>query len=213
MTQMKSTNVVWQPSHVDREQRETRRGHRGAILWFTGFSGSGKSTLAIEVEERLFAEGCFSYVLDGDNVRHGLNGDLGFSPEDRTENIRRVGEVAKLFCDAGAIVVTAFISPYREDRDGVRRIVQPGDFIEVFVDCPLEVCEERDPKGLYAKARSGEIPEFTGISAPYESPETPEICLATAELTVEESADRIIEYLRAGGYLHPADRDDGSEVA
>ncbi len=213
MTKMKSTNVVWQPSHVDRKQREKRRGHRGAILWFTGFSGSGKSTLAIEVEERLFAEGCFSYVLDGDNVRHGLNGDLGFSPEDRTENIRRVGEVAKLFCDAGAIVLTAFISPYREDRDGVRRIVEPGDFIEVFVDCPLEVCEERDPKGLYARARAGEIPQFTGISAPYENPETPEICLPTADLTVEESADRIIEYLRAGGYLHPADRDDGSEAA
>jgi len=212
MAKMKSTNVVWQPSHVDRSQRERRRGHRGAILWFTGFSGSGKSTLATEVEERLFAEGCFSYVLDGDNVRHGLNGDLGFSPEDRTENIRRVGEVAKLFCDAGAIVVTAFISPYREDRDGVRRIAEPGDFIEVFVDCPLEVCEERDPKGLYARARSGEIAEFTGISAPYEAPESPEICLKTAELTVEESADRIIDFLRAGGYLHPSSDDNESEA-
>jgi len=213
MAKMKSTNVVWQPSHVDRGQRERRRGHRGAILWFTGFSGSGKSTLAIEVEERLFAEGCFSYVLDGDNVRHGLNGDLGFSPEDRTENIRRVGEVAKLFCDAGAIVVTAFISPYREDRDGVRRIVEPGDFIEVFVDCPLDVCEDRDPKGLYARARAGEIAEFTGISAPYEAPESPEICLKTAELTVEESADRIIGYLRAGGYLHPSSDDNESEAS
>ena len=213
MAKMKSTNVVWQPSHVDRRQRERRRGHRGAILWFTGYSGSGKSTLAIEVEERLFAEGCFSYVLDGDNVRHGLNGDLGFSPEDRTENIRRVGEVAKLFCDAGAIVVTAFISPYREDRDGVRRIVGPGDFIEVFVDCPLDVCEDRDPKGLYARARAGEIAEFTGISAPYEAPESPEICLKTAELTVEESAERIIEYLRAGGYLHPSSDDYESEAS
>jgi adenylyl-sulfate kinase len=213
MTNIKSTNVVWQPSHVERGQREKRRGHRGAILWFTGFSGSGKSTLSIEVEERLFAEGCFSYVLDGDNIRHGLNGDLGFSPEDRTENIRRVGEVAKLFCDAGAIVLTAFISPYREDRDAVRRITQPGDFIEVFVDCPLDVCEERDPKGLYAKARAGEIAEFTGISAPYEAPENPEICLRTAELTVEESADRIVEYLRAGGYLHPSEQDERVEVS
>lgn len=203
MTKTKSSNVVWHTNIVRRRQREERRGHRGAILWFTGLSGSGKSTLANEVEQRLFAEGCFTYLLDGDNVRHGLNGDLGFSPEDRTENIRRIGEVAKLFVDAGALVLTAFISPYREDRDRVRGIVEdPSDFIEVFVDCPLEICERRDPKGLYVKARSGEIPEFTGISAPYEAPESPEICLDTSELTVVEAAERVVEFLRAGGYLH-----------
>lgn len=207
MKQPKSTNVVWQDRIVRRSQREEKRGHRGAIVWFTGLSGSGKSTLAIEVEQRLFAEGCFSYVLDGDNIRHGLNGDLGFSPEDRTENIRRIGEVAKLFVDAGAIVLTAFISPYRADRDAIRGIMErQGDFIEVFVDCPLEICEQRDPKGLYARARAGEIPEFTGISAPYEAPEEAEICLNTDELSPEEAADRVVEYLRAGGYLHPIPR-------
>lgn len=200
---MKSKNVIWHDGLIHRAEREGRRGHRGAIIWFTGLSGSGKSTLANHVEERLFAEGCVTYVLDGDNVRHGLNGDLGFSPDDRTENIRRIGEVARLFVDAGAIVLTAFISPYRADRDRIREAVEnPEDFIEVFVDCPLDVCEERDPKGLYEKARSGEIPEFTGISAPYEAPERPEICVDTSELSIEESADRVVEYLRAGGYLH-----------
>ena len=200
---MRSTNVIWHDGLVHREQRESRRGHRGAILWFTGLSGAGKSTLANAVEEQLFAEGCVTYVLDGDNVRHGLNGDLGFSPEDRTENIRRIGEVARLFVDAGAIVLTAFISPYRADRDRIREAVtHPRDFIEIFVDCPLDVCEERDPKGLYEKARSGEIPEFTGISAPYEAPENPEICVDTKELGVQEAASRVVEYLRAGGYLH-----------
>ena len=200
---MKSTNVIWHDGLVHREQRESRRGHRGAILWFTGLSGAGKSTLANAVEEQLFAEGCVTYVLDGDNVRHGLNGDLGFSPEDRTENIRRIGEVARLFVDAGAIVLTAFISPYRADRDRIRAAVSdPRDFIEIFVDCPLDVCEERDPKGLYEKARSGEIPEFTGISAPYEAPENPEICVDTKELGVQEAASRVVEYMRAGGYLH-----------
>jgi len=204
-TMKKSSNVVWHEGLVSREEREADRGHRGAIIWFTGLSGSGKSTLANAVEHKLFADGCLTYLLDGDNVRHGLNGDLGFSPEDRTENIRRIGEVAKLFVDAGAIVLTAFISPYREDRDRIRRtIAKAGDFIEVFVDCPLDVCEERDPKGLYAKARSGEIPQFTGISAPYEAPESPEICVNTADLTAMEAADRVMEYLRSGGYLHDA---------
>ncbi|MGD8495019.1 MAG: adenylyl-sulfate kinase [Gemmatimonadales bacterium] len=205
----KSSNVVWHEGTVSREERETNRDHRGAIIWFTGLSGSGKSTLANAVEHRLFAEGCVTYLLDGDNVRHGLNGDLGFSPEDRTENIRRIGEVAKLFVDAGAIVLTAFISPYREDRDRIRRtIARDGDFVEVYVDCPLDVCEERDPKGLYAKARSGEIPQFTGISAPYEAPEDPEVCVNTAELSVDEAAGRVVEYLRAGGYLHDAENED-----
>lgn len=207
MTKAKSSNVVWQDRLVRRGEREAQRGHRGAIVWFTGLSGSGKSTLAMEVEQRLFEEGVFSYVLDGDNIRHGLNGDLGFSPEDRTENIRRIGEVAKLFVDAGAIVLTAFISPYREDRAGVRGIMErPDDFVEVFVDCPLETCERRDPKGLYAKARSGEIPNFTGISAPYEPPETAEIRLDTDELSVKAAADRVLEFLRRGGYLGSSQR-------
>ena len=198
----KSSNVVWHETIVGREDREARRGHKGATIWFTGLSGSGKSTIANELDRRLHEQGRFSYVLDGDNVRHGLNGDLGFSPDDRTENIRRIGEVAKLFVDAGALVLTAFISPYREDRDRVRDIAdRPGDFIEVFVDCPLDVCEERDPKGLYKKARSGEIPSFTGISAPYEAPAQAEITVNTAEMSVEQTVDYILEYLRNGGYL------------
>ncbi len=211
MTKTKSSNVVWQERLVRRDEREAQRGHRGAIVWFTGLSGSGKSTLAIEVEQRLFEAGVFSYVLDGDNIRHGLNGDLGFSPEDRTENIRRIGEVAKLFADAGAIVLTAFISPYRADRDGVRAIMErPDDFVEVFVDCPLDVCERRDPKGLYAKARSGEIPNFTGISAPYEPPEAAEIRLDTGALSVDEAADRVLEFLRERGYLDASQRKEAS---
>lgn len=198
----KSTNVTWHEGSVSREEREARRGQRGAIVWFTGLSGSGKSTLANEVNRQLFEAGHVSYVLDGDNVRHGLNGDLGFSPEDRTENIRRVGEVARLFVDSGALVLTAFISPYREDRDRVRdRCDRPGDFIEVFVDCPLEVCEARDPKGLYKKARSGEIPQFTGISAPYEAPQSPEISVPTGVEDVATSAGIVIDYLRDGGYI------------
>lgn len=198
----KSTNVVWHDALVDRPQREARRGHRGAIVWFTGLSGSGKSTLATRVERELFEAGCATYVLDGDNVRHGLNGDLGFSPEDRTENIRRIGEVAKLFVDAGVIVLTAFISPYREDRDRVREsVAQRGDFLEVFVECPLEVCEDRDPKGLYAKARAGEIPQFTGISAPYEAPDAPDLRVDTHDLSESEATARVVQHLRDHGYL------------
>ncbi len=205
----KSSNVVWHDTIIGRENREARRGHKGATIWFTGLSGSGKSTIAIELDRRLHEQGRFSYVLDGDNVRHGLNGDLGFSPEDRTENIRRIGEVAKLFVDAGALVLTAFISPYREDRDNVRSIAdRTGDFIEVFVDCPLDVCEQRDPKGLYKKARSGEIPNFTGISAPYEAPENAEITVNTAKLSVEQTVDTIVEYLWSGGYLESSTTQD-----
>jgi adenylylsulfate kinase len=205
MQRQKSTNVVWHESHVAREDREERRGHRGAVVWFTGLSGSGKSTLANELDWRLFEEGVVSYVLDGDNVRHGLNGDLGFSPEDRTENIRRVGEVAKLFADSGAIVLTAFISPYREDRDRVRAIMsREDDFVEVFVDCPLDVCEERDPKGLYQKARAGEIPEFTGISAPYEAPERAELVVQTGDEDVDDSVGQVLAFLREHGYLRRA---------
>ncbi len=198
----KSTNVFWHENHVLRADREARQGHPTAVIWFTGLSGSGKSTLANELDWRLFERGVSSYVLDGDNIRHGLNGDLGFSPEARTENIRRIGEVAKLFADAGTIALTAFISPYREDRDRVRALMdRETDFIEVFVEAPLDVCEERDPKGLYKKARAGEIPEFTGISAPYEAPVSPEITLDTSLEDVSACVDRLIEALVERGYV------------
>jgi adenylylsulfate kinase len=198
----KSSNVHWHEGHVSREEREESNGHRGAIIWFTGLSGSGKSTVANAVEHELFRRRCVTYVLDGDNIRHGLNGDLGFSPEDRAENIRRIGEVARLFADSGAIVLTAFISPYREDRDRVRSIAsREADFIEVYVSCPLDICEERDPKGLYSKARAGEIPEFTGIGAPYEAPASPELIIDTGVNDVAECADQVLAFLTAGGYL------------
>jgi adenylylsulfate kinase len=174
-----SSNVVWHRATVTRARREAQNGHRGAIIWFTGLSGSGKSTLAHAVEEFLYLKGCRTFVLDGDNVRHGLCGDLGFSPEDRVENIRRVGEMAKLFMEAGIIVLTAFISPYRADRDRVRDMVAEGDFIEIFCDSSIQVCEGRDVKGLYKKARSGEIENFTGISSSYEVPESPDLHLNT----------------------------------
>jgi adenylyl-sulfate kinase len=172
-----------------------RNGHSGRVVWLTGLSGAGKSTIATELERELFNLGKHAYVLDGDNVRHGLCSDLAFSPEDRKENIRRVGEVAKLFADAGIICITAFISPYRSDRELVRKIVRQGHFVEVFVDAPLDICEQRDPKGLYARARANEIKEFTGISAPYEAPPKPEIHLHTDKHTVAESVARIVEYL------------------
>ncbi|MDX1578867.1 MAG: adenylyl-sulfate kinase [Gemmatimonadota bacterium] len=198
----RSKNVTWQDTAVSRESREERRGHRGAVLWFTGLSASGKSTLAIEVEKRLFQEGYFSYVLDGDNIRHGLNGDLGFTPDDRTENIRRVGEVAKLFAESGALVLTAFISPYRADRDRVRaRATRPTDFVEIFVSCPVEVCEARDPKGLYRRARAGEIRNFTGIDAPYEEPDAPELTIQTNLHDVETCVEQVMDYLRQSGYI------------
>ena len=181
---------------VTTAQRELRNGHLGCVLWLTGLSGAGKSTIANELERELFNFGRHVYVLDGDNIRHGLGSNLGFSPKDRTENIRRVGEVAKLFADAGVVCITAFISPYREDRDLVRKIMPAGRFIEVFVNAPLEVCEQRDPKGLYAKARAKEIKEFTGISAPYEAPAAAEIELRTDQLTVPESVAKILEYLQ-----------------
>ncbi|MEY2428052.1 MAG: bifunctional enzyme CysN/CysC [Verrucomicrobiota bacterium] len=192
----KSDNIYWTEGRVTLRQRELRNGHLGCVLWLTGLSGAGKSTIANELERELFNFGRHVYVLDGDNIRHGLGSDLGFSPKDRTENIRRVGEVAKLFADAGVVCVTAFISPYREDRNLVRKIMPEGRFVEVFVNAPLEVCEQRDPKGLYAKARTKEIKEFTGISAPYESPTNPEIELRTDQLTVAESVAKILEYLQ-----------------
>lgn len=193
----KSENVVWHEGKVKKEDRERLLGQKGVIIWFTGLSGSGKSTIAHEVEERLYQMGKLGYVLDGDNIRHGLNGDLGFSPEDREENIRRIGEVAKLFSQLGIITMTAFISPYRKDRNRVRSLVKEGEFIEVYVKCPLDELKQRDPKGMYEKALKGEIKEFTGISAPYEEPQNPEIILETEKETIEESSKKVINYLKS----------------
>ncbi len=201
MTEAKSTNITWHASTVTRAEREQTIGQKGVCVWFTGLSGSGKSTIAVAAERALTDAGRLAYVLDGDNVRHGLNSNLGFSPEDRSENIRRIGEVAKLFSEAGVIVLTSFISPYRADRDAVREKMEPGDFVEAYVDASLETCEGRDTKGLYAKARAGEIPEFTGISAPYEEPEKPELVLDTNERTVEQSVEQLIGHLRENGYI------------
>ena len=197
----KSRNIVWHSGAVTREDREGIRGHKGGTIWLTGLSGSGKSTIAVELEKQLWARGIHAFVLDGDNIRHGLNKDLGFSPGDRTENIRRIGEVAKLLNDAGMVAITAFISPYVADRDQVRALMQDDDFVEVYVDCALGVCEERDPKGLYKKAWAGQIPEFTGISAPYEPPVKPELVLHSDQLTVEQSVDRLLSYLEASGTI------------
>ncbi len=197
----KATNITWHESRVSKDERAEQKGQKPCILWFTGLSGSGKSTVANVLEGALFELGHHTYLLDGDNVRHGLNKDLGFSAEDRVENIRRIGESAKLFTDAGLIVLTAFISPYRSDRELVRDLVDEGEFVEIFVDTPLEVCEERDPKGLYKKARAGEIKNFTGIDDPYEAPENPEITLHTADESAEESAAKVIATLEEKGYL------------
>ena len=190
-----SANIRWHNASVAREARAQLNGHKSVILWFTGLSGAGKSTLAHAVEEALYDQGCRTYVLDGDNVRHGLCADLGFAPEDRVENIRRIGEVANLFVDAGVIVLTAFISPYRADREKVRALVGPDDFIEIYCACPVEVCEQRDVKGLYGKARQGLIKDFTGISAPYEVPENPVLALDTAALPLEECVSRVLDLL------------------
>jgi len=201
MSKPKSQNISKVQLLVTRAEREAALGQRGVTIWFTGLSASGKSTVATSVDQILTSRGKHCYVLDGDNIRMGLNRDLGFSPEERNENIRRIGEVAKLFTQAGIINLTAFISPYIADRDRNREIQEPRDFIEVYVNCPLEVCEQRDPRGLYAKARAGLVPEFTGISAPYEAPLHPEIELHTGRETEEESANRVVEYLERNGYL------------
>jgi adenylylsulfate kinase len=203
MTQKKATNIVWHPAKVTRSKREGLSGHRGFTIWFTGLSAAGKSTLAVAVEEALHEHGCHAYVLDGDNIRHGLNSNLGFSPEDRVENIRRIAEVAKLFRDAGVISLTAFISPYRADREGARKLAEAENdaFIEVFVDCSIEVCEQRDPKGMYKKARAGIIKDFTGITAPYEPPENPEIHLRTDQTSVEECVQAVMNYLIDRNYI------------
>ncbi len=201
MAEQKATNIVWHEGAVTRADREKLNAHKGATVWLTGLSGSGKSTIAVELEKRLCERGIRTYILDGDNIRHGLNKNLGFSPEDRTENIRRIGEVAKLFTDAGLVAVTAFISPYRADRDQVRAIMGNGDFLEVHVDCPVEVCEQRDVKGLYQKARAGQIKEFTGISAPYEAPLKAELTVKTHQQPLDESVRQVLGALESRGII------------
>ena len=203
-TTPKATNIVWHEASVDRQARASQRGHSSSILWFTGLSGSGKSTLANAVNAALFERGLATYVLDGDNIRHGLCKDLGFSDADREENIRRIGEVAKLFLDAGVIVLTAFVSPFRADRDKARALVDDGDFLEIHCAADLAVCESRDPKGLYAKARAGQIKEFTGISSPYEAPEKPELCLDTGAQNLEQCVAAVINLLEERGVLKAA---------
>lgn len=194
--------IIPHNSIIKKEDRGKLNKHKSAILWFTGLSGSGKSTIAHKAEERLFDMGVRTYVLDGDNIRTGLNKDLGFSAEDREENIRRIGEVAKLFVDSGIIVMTAFISPYKKDRQAVRNLVADGEFIEIYVKCPIEVCEQRDVKGLYKKAREGIIKQFTGIDDPYEEPENPELMIETDKIGIEESVDCILTYLENKGYVN-----------
>jgi len=197
----KSTNIVWNESEVTKANHRELNGHKSAILWFTGLSGSGKSVISTALEAALYKQGIHTYRLDGDNVRHGLNKNLGFSPEDRTENIRRIGEVSKLMVDAGLFTLTAFISPYHNDRDHVRKLVEADEFIEIYVQASLETCEERDPKGLYKKARLGDIKGFTGIDAPYEEPRDPEITLDTKRLSIEESVEVILTYLKEKKYI------------
>ena len=193
--QKRSTNITWFERRLTKSDYRRRNGHNSMLLWFTGLSGSGKSTIAHRVEEVLFNKGWYTYILDGDNVRHGLNGDLGFSENDRRENIRRIGEVAKLFVDGGVVVLAAFISPYREDRDRVRALFEEGEFVEIYVECDLKTCERRDPKGLYRKARAGELPDFTGIDSPYEEPLNPELVIGTGWLDITDSVNRVVDYL------------------
>jgi adenylylsulfate kinase len=204
VTQIRATNIVWHEGHVDRAQRERLLEQRGVLVWLTGLPSSGKSTIAFTVEHALVQRSRLAYVLDGDNIRHGLNKNLGFSAADRAENIRRIGEVGKLFADAGLITLTSFVSPYRADRDAVRALMAPGEFVEVFIDTPLELCEQRDPKGLYKKARAGQIPSFTGVSDPYEQPLTPELVIRTADCTPAEAAMQIIQTLENLGKLKAA---------
>ena len=201
MAEQRATNIVWHQGAVTREDRQRLNGHRGCTVWLTGLSGAGKSTIAVDLEKRLLERGVRTYILDGDNVRHGLNKNLGFSPEDRTENIRRIGEVAKLFTDAGMVALTAFISPYRADRDQVRGLMAAGDFVEVFVDCPVDVCEQRDPKGLYKKARAGQLKNFTGIDDPYEAPLRAELTIDATSTSPQEGALQLLQYLQKQGIL------------
>ncbi len=201
MVEKKATNVTWHEHKVTKEEREVLLKQKGAVLWFTGLSGSGKSTVANEVAYNLHSIGKLTYVLDGDNIRQGLNKNLGFSPEDRNENIRRISEVANLFADAGVIAITAFISPYRKYRNFCRELVGDGRFVEIFCRASLETCEKRDPKGLYKKAREGIIKDFTGINAPYEEPENPELIVDTDKETVEESAEKVMKKLKELGLI------------
>ncbi len=202
MSDVKSTNIVWHHGKLTPEQRVRKLGQKGAVVWFTGLSGSGKSTVAREVELALVENGINAAVLDGDNIRHGLNKNLGFSPADRTENIRRIGEVAKLFAQNNVVAITAFISPYKADRDAVRALLAPGEFLEILCDTPIDICEQRDTKGLYKKARAGQIPEFTGVSAPYEPPDQAELVLKTGVETLEESARRVLALLQEKGIVN-----------
>ena len=199
---MSNKNIVWHDHHVSKDERSSIKDQKPCVLWFTGLSGSGKSTIANAVEVRLNELQKHTYLLDGDNIRMGLNIRLGFSDEDRIENIRRIGEVSKLFVDAGTIVLTAFISPFQKERDSVRSLMKEYEFIEVFIDTPLNVCESRDPKGLYQKARKGEIPNFTGITSPYEAPIKPEIHIVNDNTSIEDVTEQIINYLENKGYLH-----------
>jgi adenylylsulfate kinase len=201
LADVRATNVVWHEGHVSREKRETILKQRGCMIWLTGLPSAGKSTIAFTVEHILMAQGWLAYVLDGDNIRHGLNKNLGFSAEDRAENIRRIGEVGKLFTDAGLLTFTSFVSPYKSDRDAVRALMAKGDFAEVYIDTPIELCEERDPKGFYKKARAGEIPNFTGVSDPYEPPDQPELVIKTATCTPEDAAHLIIDMLKRMGKI------------
>ncbi len=201
MSDQKATNIKWHHGKITKAHRIELMKQKGVTIWLTGLSGSGKSTIAVELEHALVENKHQAYILDGDNIRHGLNKNLGFSPEDRAENIRRIGEVAKLFTDANIITITAFISPYKEDRDNARKLQNEGEFIEIYVKCPLNVCEQRDVKGLYKKARTGEIKEFTGISAPYEEPSNPELTIDTSVMPVEESTRAILKYLEENRYV------------
>jgi len=201
VTTIKATNITWHEGHVGRAERENLLEQKGALVWFTGLSASGKSTIAYTLEHALVQRGHLAYVLDGDNIRHGLNKNLGFSAEDRAENIRRIGEVGKLFVDAGIVTMTSFISPYRADRDNVRKLLAVGEFFEVFVNPPIDVCEQRDPKGLYKKARAGEIKGFTGIDDPYEAPTNPELVLDTSKCTPQEAAVTLIGLLEKAGKI------------
>jgi adenylylsulfate kinase len=196
----RSSNISWHERRLSKEDYRQRNGHDSAVIWFTGLSGSGKSTLAHLVEEKLFEKGMYTYILDGDNIRHGLNGDLGFSEADRRENIRRIGEVAKLFSDAGVVVLVAFISPYRQDRDRVRSLFEPGEFLEIYVKCALRTCEERDPKGLYKMARSGKLPDFTGIDSPYEEPLDPELIVDTGAADIGRCVANILNFLQGANH-------------
>jgi len=203
VSEPKSKNIVWHHATITKEDREKLFSQKGVVIWFTGLSGSGKSTLANAVEASLFERGSHTYILDGDNIRHGLNKDLGFSPKDREENIRRIGEVAHLFAQAGVIVMTAFISPYLADREMARKLNKEGEFIEIYCRCSLEECERRDTKGLYKKARAGEVKEFTGISAPYEEPAQPELILDTDKESLKESAGNVLAWLEKRGIIAP----------